>query len=177
MAFLQGNHLWKNRTKHGRDRLFSSAPLLWEEACKYFAWCDSNPWVRWELTKYQGMAEEDSVPIGRPYTIEGVCVYLGVSASYFRGIKHLVKEHIEEGRNTPEEMEMLETVIMIETVIRAHQLEGAILGVYTANLVARINGIHDTINTATLSDATLKLEVRDQRTADNVKALREALKQ
>ena len=83
MDRLVGNKFWNLRTKHGRDRLFSDAALLWAEACKYFDWCDRHPRERVELVKYKGEANEAVVPLGRPYSVDGLTLYLGVSSSYF----------------------------------------------------------------------------------------------
>lgn len=45
MAAPTGNKFWMLRSKHGRDKLFSTPELLWEAACEYFQWCDENPWL------------------------------------------------------------------------------------------------------------------------------------
>ena len=57
MAAPKNNSFWKQRQKHGRDKIFASPDALWSAACEYFAWCDENPW-RIEKTKKKGKSKE-----------------------------------------------------------------------------------------------------------------------
>ena len=52
MAAPKGNSFWKQRTKHGRDKIFANADLMWEAACEYFQWVEDNPLN--EAIVYQG---------------------------------------------------------------------------------------------------------------------------
>ena len=115
---LTGNQFWKLRSKHGRDKLFSDAGLLLEEAYAYFDWCDRHPREKTELVKYKGDYEEADVPLGRPYTMDGLTYYLGVSGSYFRSAKGNLREKMEKGRATTVEVDLLEAIEMIEQAIR-----------------------------------------------------------
>lgn len=169
--FLRGNQLWKLRTEIGRDRLFKDGATLWGEAILYFDWCDRNPWLRAELVKFQGEADQYDVPVGRPYTMDGLCVYLGVSGSYFRTAKGELREKIEKGKATPEEVAVLEVIEQIELTVRTQQIEGASVGVFNANLITRINGIADNINNNNTGDAVLRVTVRDAATAANLDKL------
>ena len=175
MERLTGNQLWKLRTKHGREKLFSSGAVLREEAIKYFDWCDRHPWNRVELVKYQGSADEAEVPLGRPYTMDGLTVYLGVSGSYFRSAKGNIRDKVERGKATPEDLDVLDAIEWIEQVVRNQQIEGAAVGVFNTNLVARINGIADNVNQNSTGEAVLRVTVRDQATADNLDALEDLL--
>jgi len=173
---LFGNQFWKLRTKHGKDKIFGGdGSTLWAEACAYFDWCDRHPWERVELVKYQGIAEEADVPLGRPYTMDGLTVYLGVSSSYFRTAKSALKEKMEAKRATPDELELLSVIECIEQTVRTQQVEGAAVGVFNANLISRINGIADNVNQNTTGDTVLRVSVRDQQTADNLAELDDLL--
>lgn len=163
---LTGNKLWKLRSTHGREKIFSDAAILWGEAILYFDWCDRNPWLRTELVKYQGVAEEAEVPLGRPYTMDGLTVYLGVSGSYFRSAKDNLRSKEEKGKATPEDLDILEAIERIELTIRNQQIEGASVGVFNANLISRINGIADNVNQNNTGESSLRVTVRDQKTAD-----------
>lgn len=158
-----GNQIWKFRTKHGRNRLFSDADLLWKEACRYFEWCDIHPWKRTELVKHQGCASEAEVPVGRPYSVDGLTVYLGVSNSYFRTAKRELQEKVDESKATAAEIELLEMIERIEQTIRAQQIEGAAVGVFNAGIVARLNGLSDNVN-VTDNRPVVKVSVRDAET-------------
>lgn len=173
--FLKGNQLWKLRTEVGRDRLFKDGAALWGEALLYFDWCDRNPWLRAELVKFQGEAEQYDVPLGRPYTMDGLCVYLGVSGSYFRTAKGELREKIEKKAATDEEVLVLETIEQIELTVRTQQIEGASVGVFNANLISRINGIADNVNNNNTGDAVLRVTVRDAKTAENLDKLESLL--
>lgn len=173
---LKGNKFWELRSKHGKDKLFSDPVALWEEAKLYWDWCDRSPWMRPELVKYQGSADEYEVPLGRPYSLDGLTIYLGVSGAYFRAAKINLKTKIEEGKATTVEEALLETIEMIETVTRTQNLEGAAVNVFNANIMARIHTLAETINQNSTGDAVVRVTVRDQETADNLNLLNEALK-
>lgn len=171
---LTGNQFWKIRTIHGRARLFSDAILLLEEAYKYFDWCDNNPWYKVELIKYQGSANQENLPLYRPYTMDGLTRYLGVSGAYFRTAKKELTEKIEKDKATTAEVELLETIETIEQIVRTQQIEGAAVGVFSANLVARINNLSD--NTRVTTDGTvMRITVRDEDTANDLSTLENTL--
>lgn len=161
---LTGNQFWRLRTKHGKDKLFGDPSVLRDEACLYFDWCDRHPWLKSELVKYRGMADEAEVPLGRPYSMDGFTCYLGVSGSYFRSAKGNIKEKIERGTATAVELYLLDTIEWVEQVVRTQQIEGAAVGVFNAGLVARINGIADNTNVNT-STPVLRVTVEGQGAA------------
>lgn len=172
---LTGNKFWKLRTKHGPAKLFADPVLLWDEACKYFDWCDRHPLYKVELVKYQGIADEAEVPLGRPYTMDGLTVYLGVSPGYFRAAKSNLKTKIEAAKADGTEVELLATIERIELTVRDQQISGAAVNIFNPNLVARINGIADNVNQSTTGEAVIRVTVRDQKTADNLGTLDDLL--
>lgn len=128
MPFEKGNQFWKQRTKHGRDKLFSSPQVLFEEACKYFQWCDDNPWHR---VDFRGKdAEEVQIPTQRPYTWEGLENYLGIYS-------------LRDYKTNEEYSEFKEVITMIGSIITQNKMEGAMVGAYNANIVARDLGLVD----------------------------------
>lgn len=175
MAYRVGNQLWKLRAKSGRDKLFSDAATLLEEAYAYFEWCDTHPRYRAELVKYQGAADEVGVTLERPYTMDGLTRYLGVSGGYFRAAKANLRDKIDRGKAAPEEIELLEAMESIEQIVRTQQIEGALVGIFSANLVARLNGIADNTNVANSGGTVLRVTVRDRETTDVLKELEDLL--
>jgi DNA-packaging protein gp3 len=175
MAALKGNQIWKLRTSHGRTRIFGDPDTLWEEACLYFDWCDRNPWQRVELVKFQGDATQHDVPLGRPYTMDGLTVYLGVAGSYFRTAKKELKDKIEAGKAGPNDPALVATMERIEQVCRDQNISGAAVGVFNANLVARLHGIADKVENHNTGDAVIRVSVRDQATADHLNDLDDLL--
>lgn len=172
---LTGNQFWKLRTKHGRDKLFGDAALLLEEAYKYFDWCDRHPREKIELVKYKGMYEEAEVPIGRPYSMDGLTVYLGVSGSYFRTAKRQLSDKVEAGKATTADIEILEAIERIEQIVRTQQIEGAAVGIFSPNLIARLNGLADKQDITSQGAAVMKVTVRDQKTNDCLNELNDLL--
>lgn len=175
MGSIAGNKFWKNRTKHGRAKIFESAELLRSEACAYFHWCDTHPWYRTELVKYKGYADEQDIPLGRPYSMEGLTVYLAISGSYFRTARTALREKVENKTATEEEIDLLDAIEWIEAVVRTQNIEGAAVGVFNSNLISRIHQIAENVNQNNTGDAVLRVSVRDQKTAEDINALDDLL--
>src|SRR5690349_16152813 len=96
MSAPQENQFWRLRSRHGRDILFSTPGLLLQAAYEYFEWCDNNPWEKTEQLKKPytvGTGKKKvvhstiSIPTARPYTLAGLCIYLGVNPHYFNDFK------------------------------------------------------------------------------------------
>ena len=129
MAATKNNEFWKFRSKHGRDTLFSSPDLLWSAACEYFEWCDYNPWYKKEVIKSgKKTGKCIDVPIQRPYTLIGLCCFVGCSEAYFRQFN--TDKH--EGFST--------VISQIKQIIEVQQREGAIVGTFNANIISRMLG-------------------------------------
>lgn len=91
------------RSKHGRDKLFSTPELLWEAACEYFQWCDENPWTTRKaiqrtvpakvkkgkkvVTENQQQVQQEVIPTSRPYSLTGFCIYVGASSQWWRSFR------------------------------------------------------------------------------------------
>ncbi len=175
MAPPIGSCFWKLRAKSGRDKIFGDAEVLLKEAEAYFEWCDGHPWYRAELVKYRGVADEVGVTMRRPYTMEGLTRYLGVSGGYFRAAKANLREKIDRGRASAQEIELLEAIERVELIVRTQQLEGAMLGVFSPNLVARLNGIAERTQVENSGGAVLRVSVRDKETEGVLKELEDIL--
>lgn len=133
MAAPEGNQFWKLRSKHGRDKLFESPDLLLEAAQEYFQWCDENPWIKNDAVKGGDMAGVlIKIPTARPYTLSGLCVYIGANESYWRNFK---KDNKIEGFSA--------VITHVEEVIRTQKFEGAAVGAFNANIIARDLGLSE----------------------------------
>lgn len=132
MAAPKGNQFWKLRSKHGRDKLFATPDLLWEAACEYFEWCDDNPWKMKEALKGGEMAGTVmDIPTARPYTLTGLALYLGASETFWREFRKGAKN------------DFLSVIDQIEQVIYTQKFEGAAVGAFNANIIARDLGLKD----------------------------------
>jgi hypothetical protein len=131
MAAPQGNQFWKLRNKHGRDALFASPELLWEAACEYFQWCDETPWVMLKETVTDKGINCETKPIARPYSKSGLYLYIECSETWLVNFK---KECSKD---------FLRVIEQIEKVIDTQQFEGATVGAFNANIIARTLGLKD----------------------------------
>lgn len=163
------------RTKHGRDKLFSDPVLLLETFYDYTDLCDRSPHTRPELVKYQGDATEYEITLGRPYSVDGFTIYLGVSGGYFRAAKANIKTKVDSKRATEIEKQLLETIEIIETICYTQNLEGALVRIFDAGLVARKHSISENTNVNNTGEARVTVTVRDQQTADDLDELEDIL--
>lgn len=132
MSAPVGNRFWELRSKHGRDKLFESAELMWEAACEYFAWCEENPLIE---VDFRGKdADMVSIPKMRPFTLHGLCSYLQCNTQYFKTFK--AQERLNK--------EDFSTIITrIEETVYNQKFTGAASGFLNANLISRDLGLAD----------------------------------
>jgi len=135
MAAPKGNQFWKLRSKHGRDKLFATPELMWEAACEYFQWCEDNPWVKVETINKPHGTDIRTIPTERPFTMHGLCLYLNCNVQYFSEFKKNLKEN---------EKDFSIVITRIEQTIYKQKFEGAAVGAFNANIIARDLGLADT---------------------------------
>lgn len=150
MAAPKGNQFWKLRSKHGRDTLFESPQLLWDAACEYFEWCEENPFYETKpMVVSNGPKDGSSVemveiPVKRPFTMHGLCSYLGCNTEYFRNFKNQERKDGESFSSV---------INQIEETIYNQKFSGAASGFFNANIIARDLGL------ANKEDINLKSKV------------------
>jgi len=129
MAAPTGNQFWKQRTKHGRDELFSTPEILWEACTEYLEWVDNNPLMASEVVKFQGVGTLTDVPKMRAMTLSGLCLYLD----------------IDEGtwRNYSSKEDFFSVTSRVNKIIRTQKFEGAAADLLNANIIARDLGLRD----------------------------------
>jgi len=143
MAAPKGNQFWKLRTKHGRDKLFSSPEVLWQAACEYFEWCDENPLMASEQAKTAPKAVKDSetgetvfppnlveLPKMRAYTWEGLELYLDI-------------DRLRNYKTNEEYKDFLPVITRIEKIIYNQKFSGAAAGFLNPNIIARDLGLRE----------------------------------
>lgn len=133
-----GNEWWKLRSKHGKDKLFASPKLLLEAAEEYFVYCDTHPDYEVKPMVYKGGIKMVKVPKKQPYTLMGLCLYLGCATSYFRTFKN-------EQKDKPDSKDYLSVVAHIEQAIYKQQYDGAASGFFNANIIARALGLAEKV--------------------------------
>lgn len=146
-----------NKHAGGRPPKFKTPEELQEKAEGYFEWCDDNP-VRICLRKNAGASQtagkgsgvksdEGEAFVERPYTRDGLALWLGVSDW----------DHFKDSECYKTE-EFLRVIRTLEARIRDRQVTGAMVKVYDTNLTARLNGIADkkNVNVNTKQQQTAK---------------------
>jgi|GEM_PF-436550 len=133
MAAPKNNQFWKLRSKHGRDKIFSSPAIFLEAAMEYFENADQNPWFKNEVVKTgQEAGKLLPVPTQRPYTIEALCIFLDITHQTF-----LNYEKDEKYKD------FFDVFTHVRDMIENNQFEGATVGAYNANIIARKLGLAD----------------------------------
>lgn len=146
-----------SRKKGGKEQVYANADKLLSKAFEYFAWCEDNPWLKKELMRSgDRKGEMVEVPVSRPYTIAGMCVYCGISQSTF-------------GAYMKDET-MKSAAEHLTDIICQNQLEGAIIGAYNSSFVSHI--LADGKETNNLSSPEqYVIEVVDKKTKDGVETM------
>lgn len=129
MAAPRGNQFWKARAKHGRDKIFASADLLWEACEEYFQWVEDNPLYAAETVKFQGEATLIDVPKMRAMTISGLCLFLDIDQTTWAAWRSVD--------------DFSPIVTRAEEVIRSQKFAGAAADLLNANIIARDLGLSD----------------------------------
>lgn len=145
MAATLGNSFWKKRTKHGRDQIFKSSDILWDAACEYFQHNQENPWHKNEAIKSGDLAGSIvSIPVCKPLTIEGLCIFLDVGKTYFNDFEKVCTKDFSE------------VIDRIKLIIYTNKFEGATVGAFNANIISRELGLIDKTQ-STVVNASLEL--------------------
>src|SRR3990167_8701476 len=87
MAAPIGNEFWKLRSKHGRDKIFSSPEILWDACNEYFQVTSTRVWVK------KDWVGKDALEVNRetsvPFTQAGLYIFLNIVAQTWLEYKKL----------------------------------------------------------------------------------------
>ena len=149
-----------NRGSDGQELIYHQSKDLLVQAYKYFDWCNDNPWYKQELIKSGTRAGElIEVPASRPYTLEGLCVFCGISIGTF--CKY-------EGQ-----ADFKEVTTHLREMIRQNQIEGECVGAYSTTIINKILGSTDKQDVD--RPAGLTISVISPEAKENLEAIRESL--
>lgn len=129
MAAPTGNQFWKARSKHGRDKLFASAEILWESCCEYFQWVEDNPLWENKVAQFQGSVVDMPAAKMRAMTIGGLCIFLDVDRSTWTEWKT--------------NKDFSAVVKKAEEVIYEQKFTGAAADLLNSSIIARELGLSD----------------------------------
>jgi hypothetical protein len=122
-----GNQFWKQRSKHGRDLIFASPTLLWEACTEYLEATDERKWVKKDWVGKD--ATEVLREIDTPYTLTGLFVFLDID----RKTWDLYRQREE----------FIPVTTRVEQIMYTQKFEGATVGAFNANIIARDLGLKD----------------------------------
>jgi hypothetical protein len=145
--FKEGNSFWTTRSKHGREAIFTDPWKMWDAFLEYVSFCEANPWMRvdYKATKF-GLVKVE-IPTAMPLTMGGFASFCGVWEAYFNDFQ--TKKVYQSNP------EFAPIINEIKNSIRNQSVGGAIVGTYNANIISRMYGMAETVNT----------NVNDQRKA------------
>lgn len=150
MGAPSGNQFWKLRSKHGRDRIFATPELLWEAACEYFEWCEDNPLYEVEQARSSHKPVTDKegnttfppatvqLPKMRPFTIQGLCLFLDVNAVWFKQFEDSLRDKADEISK-----DFSSICTRIREIIYTQKFTGAASGFLNPQIIARDLGLAD----------------------------------
>jgi DNA-packaging protein gp3 len=172
MGAPKGNQFWKIRSRHGRKKLFESPELLWDAAVEYFEWVDENPLKEQIVNHHQGKFIKTDVDKKRPYTWEGLTLYLDCSVSYFRNFKR----DLANSADSTQKKDFITVIGRISQNIYNQKFEGAASGFFNANIIARDLGLKDKSeieHAGEIGEYRLTKQERKDRIAELAKKIKE----
>lgn len=121
------NKFWEMRSKHGRNLIFSSPEILWEACKEYFEYTSNRVWTK------KDWVGKDAVEVDRevspPFTKNSLFIFLDINRSTWDEYRQ------KEGFSA--------ITTRVETIIFNQKFEGASVGAYNANIIARELGLAD----------------------------------
>lgn len=151
MAATVGNAWWKLRAKHGRDKIFENDTTLWGAAVEYFEATDSRKWVKKDWVGKDG--REVLRETETPYTISGLCLFLDIDNQTWA--------------NYRANKDFFGVVTRIESIIYTQKIEGATVGAFNANIVARELGLADKTESKISSDMQVNITSDEAKSISN----------
>lgn len=154
----KGNRFWEQRSKHGRDKIFKTPELMWEAAVEYFIWCEDNPLMDTVVQKIKVDRDTEEiklveVPKMRPFTMQGLCQFLGVNTVYFNHFETDLKEKTDDMSK-----DFNKIVTHIRETVFNQKFTGAASGFLNANIIARDLGLTDKKE---VSQNTITVEIQE----------------
>jgi hypothetical protein len=146
MAAPVNNQFWKLRTKHGRDAIFTDPKTLLDACEEYFKATDKRKWYKMEAIKGgKDCGKLVKIPTETPYSISGLCIFLGVNQKYL--------DDFENSDTYKNNIDFSHIITHVKAVIETQQFEGASVGTFNANIIARKLGLTDKVDHTTKGES------------------------
>lgn len=128
--FLPGNRIWEARSTAGPKPKFKDPESLWAACVEYFEWVEANPLWEDKLVIFQGVATHEPVAKMRAMTIGGLCIFLDIDETSWRGWKS-------------DRSDLIPIIARVERIIRDQKFTGAAADLLNPNIIARDLGLAD----------------------------------
>lgn len=134
------NNFWELRSKHGRDRIFSTPEILWDAACEYFQYVTDNPLLEHDFVgKDANDVERRKM---RAMSIQGLSLYLDVNSKYFYDFETSLK-----GKEDELSKGFSQIISRIRDIIYSQKFEGAAAGMLNPVIISRDLGLAEKTET------------------------------
>ncbi|MEJ2905060.1 terminase small subunit [Pedobacter panaciterrae] len=135
----------EDKKSAGRPFKFNSEEfdLAWQQ---YFQYVDDNPWMKNEAVKSGEMAGRIiQIPTARPYSEVGFCAFHNLGEKYISELADTLSKHLKdkECKNLNEVEGLSNVLTQARARCRAQKFEGAAVGAFNANIIARDLGMVD----------------------------------
>lgn len=153
MAAEKGNEYWLRRKTHGKPKKIKSPQVLWEYACEYFDMVSNNPFIKQDFIRGGEMAGSIvKLETVRPFTWEGFGDYL------FE--KDVILDLRDYRYNKDDRYnDYAEIITRIGAIIYNQKFEGAAVGAFNSNIIARDLGLSE--KTDIKNNSSIKISYND----------------
>ena len=128
-SYNNGNQFWKARSTHGRKPLWTDPQALLDACYQWFQWVEDNPLTEYKVAQFQGAEVAMSIPKMRAMTINGLCIYLGMT--------------LETWTQYRKKNDFSDVISEVEQVIYNQKFVGASADLFNSNIIARDLGLAD----------------------------------
>lgn len=140
MGAPEGNRFWEKRSTHGRDKIFADPKTLLDACYEYFKYqTDNRQWIKNEAVKggeFTGQIIQ--VPTATPFSLKLLYSFLHVNSHYFNDFEKSLKVDVNKV-----DKDFSDVITHVREIIEEQQLEGATVGAFNANIIARRLGLAD----------------------------------
>lgn len=138
MVAPKNNKFWKLRSKHGRDKIFKTPDILWDAACEYFEYIESNPLLEDNVFHASCVITHAETKKKRPFTLIGLCLFIDCNERYFNDFELSLK-----GKSDKMSQDFSHVITRIRETIYNQKFEGAASGFFNPNIIARELGLKE----------------------------------
>ena len=147
--FKEGKQWWRQRTTHGRDKLFLLPEVLLDACVEYFESIDNR---KWNKVDYKGKdATRVIIPMEVPYTQVSLCLFLDISEDTWRNYS-----------TNETHSDFFEVTRAVNAIIYTQKFEGAAVGAFSHNIIARDLGLVDKIENNNKRTLTIKADEKQK---------------